>query len=243
MPKKAKKEEKSVPTKIPQPEGAPLKFWKNDGDDRATVVVAADKNGDSMEFTEALKAVVGVKDTELASQIFQAGVSALKPICGETDSLNVVAQAMHDLQPKGAVEARFAVQASALFSHGLANLKRSENAEIINQAEYYGNKAIKLLRLHNETIEALSRYRRGGEQKVTVTHAVITEQAIVNNFNGMGGGSNQNQGATPCSSQSAEQKPEQTTINHADSRQWPMGDAGCTEVKAPGQRRKRAESA
>ena len=108
-------------------------------------------------------------------------------MCNEKDSFNVVLQSVHDMQPKDAIEARLAVQASALFSHGLANLRRAETADMMCHADHYANKAIKLLRLHNETIEALNRYRRGGEQKVTVTHAVITEKAIVNNFNGGGG--------------------------------------------------------
>jgi len=50
--------------------------------------------------------------------------------------------------------------------------------------------AIKLLRLHNETIEALSRYRRGGEQKVVVQHVNVNNggQAIVGNVEARGGG-------------------------------------------------------
>jgi len=105
-------------------------------------------------------------------------------------------------------------------------------------ADHYGNKAIKLLRLHNETIEALNRYRRGGEQKVTVTHAVITDKAIVNNFNGVGGVSTKNEGASPCSPRNAEQKPELTTINHVASQPWQTEDVGFMEAKASDLKRK-----
>lgn len=59
----------------------------------------------------------------------------------------------------------------------------------------YGNIAIKYMRLHNETIEALGRYRRGGEQRVTVVH-VAEKMAVVNNYGG--GGMPQNQGDKPC---------------------------------------------
>jgi hypothetical protein len=51
---------------------------------------------------------------------------------------------------------------------------------------------------HNETIEALSRYRRGGEQQVVVQH-IADKIAVVNNFDSTGGGGSQeNKGASPC---------------------------------------------
>lgn len=211
-----KKKEKKVPVEAPQTESTPIKFWKQDGDEKPNVSLAPH----AADFMETLKSVMGVKDTELAWQILNSGVSALKPMCNEKDSFNIVLQSVHDMQPKDAVEARFAVQASALFSHGLANLRRAETADMMCHADHYANKAIKLLRLHNETIEALNRYRRGGEQKVTVTHAVITEKAIVNNFNGMGGVSTKNEGASPCSPRNAEQKPELMATNHAANQPW-----------------------
>lgn len=41
--------------------------------------------------------------------------------------------------------------------------------------------ATKLLRLHNETVEAINKYRRGGEQRVVVQHVQVNEggKAIV----------------------------------------------------------------
>lgn len=39
-----------------------------------------------------------------------------------------------------------------------------------NSAEMYTNRATKLMRLHNETLETLNKYRRKGEQRVTVLH-------------------------------------------------------------------------
>jgi len=229
-----KKKEKKMPVKPPETESTPIKFWKQDGDEKMNVSLAHNTE----DFVETLKSVIGVKDSELAWQILNSGVSALKPMCGEKDSFNVILQSMHDIQPKDVVEARLAVQASALFSHGMSNLRRAESADMMCHADHYGNKAIKLLRLHNETIEALNRYRRGGEQKVTVTHAVITEKAIVNNFNGVGGVSTKNEGASPCSPRNAEQKPELTTISHAASQPWQTEDVDSMEAKASDLKRK-----
>jgi hypothetical protein len=203
MPKK-KGLPKEVPVEAPQVESTPLKFWKKEGDKHLSVSISPHKDGKPADFIETLKSIIGVKDTELASQILSDGIIVLKPTCDEKFAYNVVLQTLHDLQPRDPVEARFAVQASALFSHGMANLRKSESADLILHSEHYANKAIKLLRLHNETIEALNRYRRGGEQKVTVTHAVITDKAIVNNFNGVEGGTSKNEGESPCSLRNAE---------------------------------------
>ena len=140
------------------------------------------------------------------------------------------------------METRLVVQASALFSHGLVNLRRAETADMMCHGEYYTNKAIKLLRLHNETIDALGRYRRGGEQRVTVTHALITEKAIVNNFGAMGRASAKNDKDTPCSQRFAEQKPELTAISHAVSQPWPTEDADCMGAKAVAPKQQKAEN-
>ena len=241
--KKKKEKPNNVPVKAPQLESTPIKFWKQEGDEQLSVTVAPDKDGKAENVAETLKSIIGVKDTELACQILNAGILALKSTCSEKDGYNIVLQTMHDLQPRDAVEARFAVQATALFSHGMSDLRKAETAEMICHADHYSNRAIKLLRLHNETIEALNRYRRGGEQKVTVTHAVITENAIVNNFNGVGGGNTKTEGGSPCSPHNAAQKPEQMTISHVDSQQCPMDDAGFTEAKASVQRQKKAKNA
>ena len=103
------------------------------------------------------------------------------------------------------------------------------------------NLAIKFMRVHNETIEALNRYRRGGEQKVTVTH-IAEKMAVVHNYGCTGGGEIQkSQGGNPCQQENAEPKREQTTTTHADSPQWQMGGAGSTEVCVQVQKRKKGD--
>lgn len=232
MTENKKKEQEQIPIKAPKTESTPIKFWKKEGKEKFDLSISADKSGKPLDFIETIKSICGVKDQELALQIFHAGTSALQQIHNELDSFNIILQAMHDIKPGDSVEARFAVQASVLFSHGLSNLKRAETADILCHSEHHSNKAIKLLRLHNETIEALNRYRRGGEQKVTVTHSVIADKAVFNNFNGVRGGNVKNEGASPCQQESAELKPEPTTISHADNPQWQMAGVASMEEKA-----------
>lgn len=98
--------------------------------------------------------------------------------------------------------------------------------------------AIKLLRLHNETVETLGRYKRGGEQRVNVTHSVIASQAIVNFGEGVRG---KTTGGSTCSPGNAALGPEQMAINHADNQQWPMAGADCMEAKVPARKQKRVK--
>ena len=193
------------------------------------------------ECMDSLKEIVGVNGPELACQIVISGVDAIKTVTSESDSLNVIQQSLQDLKPKDSIEAKLIVQADILFTHGLSNLKRSETTDRINHAEYYSNKGIKLLRLHNETVEALSKYRRGGEQNIKVTHATVTGQ-VVNNFNAMGV-SHKNEGETLCSSQNAEQRQKPVNISPVDNRQCQMEDVDFTEEKVQDPKRMKAGEA
>lgn len=240
MPKKKKEESKQVPAEAPKLESTPIKFWKQDGKEGVDVVVAGEDG--EQAYMETLKSVIGVKDRELSCHILSEGIAALKPTCPEHYAYNVALQTLNDLQPKDAIEARLAVQASVLFSHGMSNLTKAATTDVLCHADHYSNRAIKLLRLHNETIEALNRYRRGGEQKVTVTHAVITEKAIVNNFNGVGGVPTKNEGESPCSSQNAEQNQEPIAINHVANPQCPTEDVVFTEGNQPVHAQERGKS-
>ena len=102
---------------------------------------------------------------------------------------------------------------------------------------------LSFIRLHNETIETLSRYRRGGEQKVTVQHVNVNDggKAIIGNVSGVGE-TNKNGGTTLCS-ESAELNPNLTTISPADNPQWPMDAAAYMAEKAPAPKRKKAKPA
>jgi len=103
--------------------------------------------------------------------------------------------------------------------------------ELVCHLEPLTNLALKFMRVHNETIEVLNRYRRGGEQKVTVIH-IAEKMAVVNNYGYTGGGGNhKNQGESPCQQENAALKPEQTSIGHAGNPQWQTGGADSMEAK------------
>jgi hypothetical protein len=226
--------------KLPKLESTPVKFWHDDEHEIDVVLKLQEGQSKADVFFGKLKEMVGVKDTELALNIIDVGAAAIEPLVKKDDQLNVIAQRLHDFGPTNAVEASLVVQASALFTHGMESLRHSATADTLSHGEHYANKAIKLLRLHNETVEALNRCRRGGEQKIVVQHNVVAGQAVVN-FPGVGGDNKENGGENPCSRDYAEPKQEPMAIGHVGNPPWPMGGVDSMEENALVQKRKRAK--
>ena len=77
--------------------------------------------------------------------------------------------------------------------------QRLSNVDNIAQQDSAERAFNKLARTFTTQIEALKRYRTGGEQKVTVKHVTVNEggQAIVGNVTPGGGGGIKNQETTP----------------------------------------------
>lgn len=218
-------------------DSTPVSFFQNTSTGESRIDLKPDC---SQSPRDLLKSIAGVGDADLALDIVGKASDAIHPLSGNVEntfnSFNIVLQSLHDFQPKNALEARLIAQSAALYTHGMKCLQRSEEQDLLPHAEHYTNKAAKLLRLHNETIETLSRLRRGGEQKVTVQHTVIADKAVVNNFTRVGG-QEKSGGGTPCSLQNAVLKQEQTAIDHVDSPQWQMGVADSMEEKVLVQKR------
>ncbi len=138
--------------------------------------------GTALSGVAMLQDAVGADNHNLISHIAQKSASALS---GKTGNLDVALESIRSQEPKDVVEARMISQANALYSQGMGMLAKMENAQRVDFLREFGNLALKLLRLHNETVEGLCRYRRGGEQRVTVVH-MADKMAVVNNYGGGG---------------------------------------------------------
>jgi len=238
MPKKKKKEKNTQNCDSSHflIESTPLKFLGKSEDG-----IPVETHQAFLTPGDALKEIVGVEDTFLAlNMISSTGIAVTNFFPQElVDGNNIMAQSLHDMKPRDSMEARLIAQSTAVFSHAMKCLVNSDKSEYLPSKESYANMAVKFMRVLNETIETLNRYRRKGEQKVTVTHSVIAEKAIVNNFTSEDRETQKNKGETSCSQRNVEPKPEPITISHADNQQWPMGDVDSMEGKIPGQRQKR----
>ncbi|MGM0584951.1 MAG: hypothetical protein ACQEUZ_09910 [Pseudomonadota bacterium] len=87
------------------------------------------------------------------------------------------------------VEAMLAAQMGAVHMAMMQASRRLTNADLLPQYDSALKAMDKLARTYAQQMEALKRYRTGGEQKVTVQHVTVNDggQALVGNV-GRGGG-------------------------------------------------------
>lgn len=118
-----------------------------------------------------------------------------------TNTENAITGAMTALNPKDEIEGMLCSRLITLHNHymqAMATATRtaySFNSEI-DTADCFYNRATKLMRLYNETLEGLNKHRRKGEQKVVVQHQHVNVenggQAIVGNVTRRGGDKGKN---------------------------------------------------
>lgn len=181
-------EKASAPQKTKKTESTPLKYCK-DQDGKVVVHVDSHESDNGLTFAEIakkkFKEIVGVGDFELAESIINRSVRGLE-VAHPDQKENITLQTLNNLKPKDVIEARLITQETLLYSEMMKALWFVSTAENAWEAELRLNLSTKLTRLHNETVETLSRYRRGGNQTVTVQHVIVDNRAVVNNY-GVGG--------------------------------------------------------
>jgi len=131
-----------------------------------------------MLLTQALGTTSYDFSDGLLSQLLGAG--SQDPQARERD-LNFMLAVVTGLEPKDEIEAMLAAQMAAVHMATMTSARRLSRAEIIQQQESAERTFNKLARTFTAQMEALKRYRTGGEQKVTVQHVTVNEggQAVV----------------------------------------------------------------
>jgi hypothetical protein len=97
--------------------------------------------------------------------------------------LNFMLSVVKGIQPRDQLEVMLAAQMAAVHMATMTFARRLAQVENIPQQDSAERAFNKLSRTFTTQMEALKRYRTGGEQKVTVQHVSVTEggQAIVGN--------------------------------------------------------------
>lgn len=117
-----------------------------------------------------------------------------------TDAMAVNASLafIRSIEPRDPTEACLAAQMAATHSAVMTYARRLNNVSTIPQQDSAINAFNKLTRSYCAQMEALRRHRSNGEQKVTVTHVNVTDnaQAIIGNVT-TGGGRSKKAGSTP----------------------------------------------
>ncbi|NNM43908.1 MAG: hypothetical protein HKM07_06150 [Chlamydiae bacterium] len=186
--KSLKEDRASESTNQPKLESTPFKVWKDENGEIQLIIDPSIQAEAGKSFNQ----LAGVKDSELARHIMCTGTNTIKSSISDQEKMNLVLQSLNDMKPKDSAEASLITQAAALYSQGMSYLEKAGKAERSDHIQCYGNLAAKLLRQHNETIETLSRYRRGGEQRVVIQHQQVNvsgqAQAVVGQFHTQGEG-------------------------------------------------------
>jgi hypothetical protein len=115
--------------------------------------------------------------------------------------LNFMLSVVKGIAPKDQLETMLAAQMAAVHMATMTFARRLNHVENIPQQDSAERAFNKLARTFATQLEALKRYRTGGEQRVTVKHVTVNEggRAIVGHVShGMEGVSTKSEGSTPC---------------------------------------------
>jgi hypothetical protein len=125
----------------------------------------------------------------LTKQLVNAGSQGPK---ADEQGINFMLAVIKGIEPRDQIEAMLAAQMATIHMATMTFARRLAHIENIPQQDSASNAFNKLARTFAAQVEALKRYRSGGEQKMTVQHVHVADggQAIVGNVNAptQGGG-------------------------------------------------------
>jgi hypothetical protein len=116
----------------------------------------------------------------LLSQLGSAGSKGSEI---DNQGINFMLSIIKGIKPRDQVEAMLAAQMATVHMATMTFARRLKHVDSIPQQDSAERAFNKLARTFTTQMEALKRYRTGGEQKVTVQHVTVGEggQAIVGN--------------------------------------------------------------
>jgi hypothetical protein len=134
--------------------------------------------------TNRLMECLGTDNRDFADQIVLQ-LSRLSDRSGELDenTLNYLIAVVSGIEPRDQVEAMLAAQMAAVHTATMTFANRLKQVVTVEQQDSAEKAFNKLTRTFTSQMEALRKYRHGGEQKVTVQHVNVNEggQAVVGN--------------------------------------------------------------
>ena len=146
-------------------------------------VITADHVDEATGYALRMEAL-GTSDIDflngLLRQLGNAGSQGRELDAG---GINFMLSVIKGIQPRDQVEAMLASQMAAVHMASMTFARRLAHVEDIRQQDSAERAFTKLTRTFAAQMEALKRYRTGGEQKVAVQHVTVSDggQAIVGN--------------------------------------------------------------
>ena len=145
-----------------------------------------------------LMQALGTTDTDFLSGILHQLSNVPSEGPDLEDKLNFMLAIVRGLDPKDQLETMLGAQMAAVHLATMTLAHRLGRVETIQQQDSAERAFNKLARTFAAQMEALKRYRTGGQQKVTVEHVTVNEggQAIVGSVTQGGVGDQKNNGST-----------------------------------------------
>ncbi len=172
----------------------------NESDCKDTLELSYDKDLEHNDavylFESRVLDVTGSANSDVGLQLLnnvgKAIVSGKAGIKDFVKQMGTIALSMQAMAPQDEFEGQLIAQLVVLHEHAMEWLGKAMRTDRVDFSNVYLNGASKLLTRHHETLEALLKYRRKGEQRVHVEHVHVHGggQAIVGNVT-TGGGMNQ----------------------------------------------------
>jgi hypothetical protein len=128
-----------------------------------------------------LMEAVGTADFDFYAGLIRQLANAVSQ--GDETNLNFMLSIIKGIKPRDQLEAMLGAQMAAVHMATMTLGRRLANVENLPQQDSAERAFNKLTRTFVSQMEALKRYRTGGEQKVTVQHVSVSDggQAIVGN--------------------------------------------------------------
>lgn len=149
-------------------------------------------DADNLEIATLLQmADIGTRDMDfqsgLVGQIACLGAHGRKV---DSDNSNFVMSVVRAVAPRDELEAMLATQMGAIHAATMMMARKLNHVNTIPQQDSAERALNKLARIFTTQMDALKRYRTGGQQKVTVEHVTVNSggQAIVGAVATEGGG-------------------------------------------------------
>jgi hypothetical protein len=136
--------------------------------------------------TLALMRAIGTADFDFHDGLMLQLVNVAKGEGSDAEkAVNFMLSVIKGVEPRDQTEALLAAQMAAVHNATMTFARRLAHVDNIPQQDSASNAFNKLTRTFAAQVEALKRYRSGGEQKMTVQHVHVAEggQAIVGNVN------------------------------------------------------------
>jgi len=169
----------------------PVKFKTGGKDSAGNPVLHLESDDFNLTFATVLESL-GTADADLRNHLLnQVSRSFAEREEDLTKVCNIAMAILNGILPRDEIEGMLAVQMIGVHNVAMATLARSMISEQTFEGKQAAvNQSAKMLRTFTAQMEALKKYRTGGQQKVTVEHVHVNEggQAIVGNVNQQGGG-------------------------------------------------------